>query len=112
MLRNYLDLPRPVHILCLGTFINRAGTLVLPSMTIYLQQDRGLGTQFATLAIGAYGLGACCATLIGGHLADRFGRRIVMLGSLSGGAGMLLLFSTLRAPSAILTVIVLFAMIA
>ena len=27
MLRHYLELPRAVHILCVGTLINRAGTL-------------------------------------------------------------------------------------
>ena len=112
MFKQYVELPRPVHILCLGTFINRAGTLLIPFLTIYLQRELELGTTFATCAMGAYGLGALVAALVGGHLADRLGRRMVMLTSLFGGAVILLFFGLLTRPWSILAASAGFALVA
>ena len=102
MLKNYLNLPRAVYFLCLGTLINRAGTLMITFLAMYLQKERGLGTEFATRAMGVFGLGAILATFIGGHLADRVGRRFVMALSLFAASGVLCLFGFLRSPWAIL----------
>ncbi|HUN81725.1 MAG TPA: MFS transporter [Phycisphaerae bacterium] len=96
MLRNYFNLPRPVHILCLGTFVNRAGTFLIPFLTLYLTSRLGLSERFATRTMGLYGAGAIVAGLIGGHLADWIGRRTVMLISLFGGACLMLVFSTVH----------------
>lgn len=112
MLRQYLNLPRAVYVLCLGTFINRAGTLVLPFLTIYLGDQRGLGRQFATQAMGLYGAGAIVGSLAGGYLADRWGRRTVMLGALLGGAGLILLFGTLTSRWSILVTLLAFSTVA
>lgn len=112
MWKAYLDLPRAVHILCLGTFINRAGSLVVPFMTLYLKEDRGFGAQFATWAIGVFGAGSLAGSLLGGHLADRIGRRAVMLIALLGGAAVILVFSTLTQQWSILLGLFAFALIA
>ncbi len=93
MLSTYLSLPRAVHLLCLGTFINRAGTLIVPFLTIYLRRRLGLSEEFATLALGAYGLGSVFAGVVGGHLADTIGRRRVMLLALVGSAALLVVLS-------------------
>ena len=48
MFRQYTDLPRAVHLLCLGTFVNRAGTFVIPFLTIYIGErmaPRGNGAD-------------------------------------------------------------------
>lgn len=83
-------------------FINRAGTFLIPFLTLYLTSRLGFGESFATWTIGVYGLGSICASLVGGHLADHIGRRAVMLGSLFGGACILIVFSMLSASWAIM----------
>ncbi len=109
MLRPYKELPKTVHILCVGTLINRAGTLLLPFLTLYLTRELGFGVKFASLGMGAIGAGAIAGALTGGDLADRFGRRVVMVISLLGSASVLLFFGHLRSPYAILLSLVLFA---
>lgn len=110
--RQYAELPRAVHILCLGTLINRAGALVLPFMALYIQEKAGFGKQFATTALGFFGFGSLAASLVGGHLADRIGRRIVMLGSLIGGAVIILIFGSLTTKPSILIGLFAFAFVA
>jgi len=112
MLRPYRELPPAVHILCLGTFINRAGTLLLPFLTLYLTSELGFGVRFASLGMGAVGTGSIIGALVGGNLADRLGRRWVMLFSLCGSAGVLMLFGQLTSPYAIIAALILFAALA
>ena len=102
MWKQYLDLPRSVHILCLGTFVNRAGSFFVIFLTIYLSDKLGFEVTFATWCMGLFGSGALVASLLGGHLADRFGRRIVMIASLVGGALILAVFSSLASRDAIM----------
>lgn len=109
MLKPYLALPRAIYVLCLGTFINRAGTFLVPFLTLYLTSSLGLGSAFATQAMGLYGLGGIVAALVGGQLADRIGRRTVMLASLLGGAAILLFFGRLTSPAAILAAVLAFS---
>lgn len=109
MLRPYRELPSTVYVLCLGTFINRAGTLLLPFLTIYLTRELGFSVKFASLGMGAIGFGSIIGSLVGGHLADRFGRRRVMLISLFGGATVLILFGYLTSPFSIIAALILFA---
>lgn len=111
MLRPYLQLPRPVHILCAGTFVNRAGSFVLVFLTLYISEDLKLGIPFATLCIGILGFGSLIASLVGGQLADQIGRRFVMLVSLFGGATMLIVMSFLRDRFSLAGAIFLFALL-
>ncbi len=111
MWKKYIELPRPIHILCLGTFVNRAGSMLVPLMAMYLQQELELGAMFATTAMGAFGLGALIAAAIGGFLADHLGRRRVMLVSLFGSAAVILVFGTLKSPPAILVASAVFALV-
>ncbi|MCS7468944.1 MFS transporter [Stieleria sp. ICT_E10.1] len=94
MFRDYLQLPLPVRILCLGSLINRAGSFVLVFLSIYASEQLGFGVPFATACIGVLGLGSMAGSLLGGHLADKVGRRGVMLLALFGGAAILLFLST------------------
>ena len=111
MLREYLSLPRSIHILCMGSFINRAGAFVVVFLVLYLRQDLGLDVTFATRTMGVFGLGAIIASLVGGHLADQIGRRTVMLASLFGGATILVVFSFVTARWAIMPMVLVFAMV-
>jgi MFS family permease len=71
---NLRALPRPVWILFAGTFINRFGTFVMPFLAIYMTRE-GFSPLQAGFAVSAYGAGHTIAAMIGGHLADRIGRR-------------------------------------
>lgn len=109
MLKPYFALPRAVHVLCLGTFVNRAGTFLVPFLTLYLTSSLGLGSAFATQAMGLYGFGGIVAALTGGALADRIGRRTVMMISLLGAASLLAFFGRLTSPPAILAAVLAFS---
>jgi MFS family permease len=111
MLNHYLGFPRSVYILCIGTFINRAGTFLVPFLTLYLEQKLKLGERFATSAMGLYGLGSMCAALVGGHLADWLGRKTVMMCSLLGSAALIFAFSFLQTPTLILVSVVGLALV-
>ena len=111
MFSQYANLPRAVYVLCLGTFVNRAGTFVVPFLTIYIGERMGLGVRFATAAMGVYGLGAIIGTVVGGHLADQLGRRIVMLLALSGSAAILIVYSFLGSAVGILVATLCFAVV-
>jgi len=67
-------LPRPAWILFFGTFLNKFGAFVVPFLTLYLT-GRGYTVGQVGLVVGAYGVGNLLASLLGGHLADRLGRR-------------------------------------
>lgn len=112
MFKHYLNLPRTVHLLCLGALVNRAGTFLVPFLTIYLQEELGLGAGFATRMMGLYGVGALIASGVGGHMADRIGRRIVMLFSLFGSAGFLMIFGSLTSEWSISAAILCFSFVA
>lgn len=67
-------MPRTVWVLFVGTLINRFGSFVLVFLAVYLT-GKGYTAPQAGLAIGAYGVGAICASLVGGWMADHLGRR-------------------------------------
>lgn len=71
---NIRAMPRSAWVLFAGTFVNRLGTFVLPFVTLYLTR-RGYSAPQAGVAIACYGLGGLLAQVVGGLLADRFGRR-------------------------------------
>src|SRR6266404_5637815 len=103
---NLRALPRGAWILFFGTFLNKFGTFVLPFLAIYMTR-LGYTPAQAGLAIAAYGVGSLGASLLGGYLADRVGRRktivlsmfsvaFAMLGlSQARGLPMIVLFSSL-----------------
>jgi len=81
--------PRTFWVLWGGTLVNRIGLLVLPFLSLYLSAERGLSIPQATFVVGLHGAGAFVAGLVGGALADRWGRRAVLVGSLAGGAALI-----------------------
>ncbi len=86
-------LPGPVWVVCIGTFVNKFGTFVVPFLTLYLTR-RGFSLGDAGLALAGYGVGNVGASVLGGLLADRFGRRKTIVLSMVGGAAAMLLLST------------------
>jgi predicted MFS family arabinose efflux permease len=69
-------------------FVNRAGTMVLPFITLYLTQDRGLSVAIAGRIMGVYGFGSIAGSYIGGWLSDRIGtERTQQLSLIGSGLG-------------------------
>ncbi len=85
-------LPRTAWVLFLGTFINKFGSFVIPFLTLYITRG-GYPLAAAGIALGAYGGGNLVASIIGGYLADRVGRRQTIVFSMFSGAAAMMLLS-------------------
>jgi len=82
-------LPGAAWILFAGTFVNRFGGFVVVFLVLYLTQ-RGYSAPQVGVVVSMYGVGAVGASIIGGYLADRLGRRnTIALSMFSAGAVML-----------------------
>jgi MFS family permease len=92
LLQNLRALPKPAWILFGGTFINRFGTFLMPFLAIYMTREGYSPTQ-AGLAVSCYGAGHILASMIGGHLADRIGRRYTIALSMFASAAAMLALS-------------------
>ena len=75
-------LPPTYWFLWLGVLVNRLGSFVIPFLTLYLTSQRGISVSQAALTVSLFGAGSFAAQLTGGELADRLGRRPVLLMSL------------------------------
>lgn len=85
-------LPSTYWVLWVGTLVNRLGGFVVPFLAIYLTRERGLTEERAGFIVALFGAGSMLSSLVGGMLADRFGRRIALvLGLWLASGGMLFL---------------------
>jgi MFS family permease len=99
-------LPRGVWVLSFGMFLNRFGTFVIPILSLYMTR-RGFAPVEAGLALGSYGIGNLFASVIGGHLADTFGRRRTIILSMFAGAATMLSLSQANTLPALIVVAML-----
>ena len=95
LLASLRALPRPAWVLFFGTFLNKFGAFVLPFLTLYLTKQ-GYSVTDAGIAVGAYGVGGLFASLLGGYLADRLGRRQTIAISMFLGAATMMLLSQMH----------------
>ncbi|WP_066936329.1 MDR family MFS transporter [Microtetraspora fusca] len=75
-------LPRPFWALFSGTLVNRLGTMVDPFIGVYLTQSRGMSLSTTGLVLTVYGAGSLASQPVAGWMADRFGRRVTLAGSM------------------------------
>jgi MFS family permease len=94
-------LPRAFWVLWVGTLINRIGGFVLPFLALFLSKGRGVSVELTGLIVSLYGAGMMVAGLAGGILADKIGRRRVMLVSLLGGPPLMVALGVSRSIGAI-----------
>lgn len=73
------QLPADYWFLWIGTLINRLGGFVSMFLALYLTGERGVSIADASLVVALFGAGSFVAAIVGGELADRLGRRPVML---------------------------------
>ncbi|TWO32642.1 MFS transporter [Seonamhaeicola sediminis] len=83
---NYVNtfkgLSREVWWLALITFINRAGTMVIPFLSLYLTKSLGFEVSDVAWIMSAFGLGSVVGSWLGGKLTDQIGFYKVMTYSL------------------------------
>ncbi len=78
------EFPRVVLVLASGDLVASFGfSLFFPFLTIYLVWELGASAAQAGLVIAAYSLFSTVSGVAGGWLADRVGRRPVLIGSIS-----------------------------
>lgn len=93
--------PRAYWYVWWGTLINRLGGFVVPLLTIYLITVRHVSVSDAGGIVSVFGAGAIAASLTGGYLSDRLGRKITLVASLFGGAVAMTVLGQLRDLAAI-----------
>jgi MFS family permease len=109
--RGLRDLPKEIWILAAATLVNRAGTMVLPFLVLYLTRTLGITPAHAALALTVYGVAALLTMPVAGRLSDRLGPLVVMKASLLLSGVLLLLFPLAHHFAAILVVTFFFAML-
>ena len=86
LFNNYINtfrgLSREVWWLSLITLINRAGTMVIPFLSLYLTKSLNFTLEDVGWIMSSFGLGSVIGTWFGGKLTDKIGYYKVMLFSL------------------------------
>jgi predicted MFS family arabinose efflux permease len=78
----FAGLGRSVWLLSIASLINRAGTMVMPFLLLFLIEKRGFTKIEAGRTLALYGLAAMVASYAGGRLCDRFGAVRILKASL------------------------------
>jgi MFS family permease len=105
--RSLGGLPGTFWVLWTATLVNRAGGFAVLFLTLYLTGPRGQSAGAAGLLVGGYGVGAAIGTLLGGVLADRWGRRSTQLAAHYGAAALLAALSLVTPVPAIAVIVAL-----
>jgi MFS family permease len=79
----------------------RLGFVVVPFRAFYLSHERHLSATAASLVMVGFGLGWAASQPIGGVLADRYGRRVVITAGALGSAMAFLAFGTAHSFTAL-----------
>ncbi|WP_339655403.1 MFS transporter [Flavobacterium frigidarium] len=81
-LNNFKGFSREIWILTIITFINRAGTMVLPFLSKFLKEDLNFTYGEVGWIMVAFGCGSMLGSWLGGKLSDKIGFYKVMVFSL------------------------------
>ena len=79
---SFMGLSKEVWWLALITFINRAGTMVLPFLSLYLTKNLNLTLGQVGWIMTSFGVGSLAGSWLGGRLTDKVGYYKVMVWSL------------------------------
>lgn len=88
--RAYAGLPRAAWLVALAAFVNRAGTMVLTFLPVWLVDEHGLDEASAASFVSLWGGGAVVGVQLGGRLADSLGPLPVVVASFAGVAAVFL----------------------
>jgi len=103
------DLPRPARVSLFLFFVaGLADGVLMPFFALWAQQDAGIPIEYIGLLLGCYAGGELLATPFVGGIADRVGRRPILLISTAGvGIGFVLLYLTRGVVMAALSLIII-----
>jgi predicted MFS family arabinose efflux permease len=97
----FRGLPRTVWIASIIALLNRAGTMVLPFLGLWLAEERGYDKVLIGLLLASWGAGSILGTWLGGLLTDRWGAKVVLARSLVLTALGFLALPYLSTPAAV-----------
>ncbi|MDQ3474368.1 MAG: MFS transporter [Acidobacteriota bacterium] len=104
-------LPKEVWYLCLAILVNRAGTMVLPFLTLYLTVDQRWSAGTAGLALTIYGIAAIIVAPLAGRLSDRLGSMLIIKLSLFISGLILFVFPFVTSVFGILSITAVWAFV-
>ncbi len=81
-INNFKGFSREIWILAIITFINRAGTMVLPFLSKYLKEDLHFSYSQVGWIMVCFGIGSMLGSWLGGKLSDKIGFYKIMIFSL------------------------------
>ena len=91
-INNFRGFSREIKILATITFINRAGTMVLPFLSKYLKEDLHFSYSQVGWIMVSFGLGSMLGSWLGGKLTDKVGFYKIMIFSLfTSGIGFFII---------------------
>lgn len=89
-LNTYRGIAKEIWFLSLVTFINRAGAMVIPFLSLYLTDQKGFSLPQVGWIMTFYGCGSLVGNLIGGKLTDVMGYyQTIVLSLFTGGLGFI-----------------------
>lgn len=94
--RGLAAMPREVWVLFTATLVNKAGSMVLAFLVLYLTRNLGFSVSAAASVFLLYGAGALVAAPVSGFLSDRYGPITIMRGSLLLSGAILLAYPFVR----------------
>jgi len=109
--KDLAGLRRESWLIALATLVNRAGTMVMPFLVLFLTRERGLAPSRAGLAIAVYGVVAMLWAPLVGRLGDIWGQLRVVKASLFGTTVVLLGIPLLHSYGALLLGLVVLALV-
>ena len=114
MLKYWKDLrflPRPVWLVAASQLVNRAGSMVLSFLVLYLTRDRGFSPEQAGFILFLYGAGAIVCAPLAGRLADKWGSVPLMRASLFLSGATLFVYPLAKGRIGIAAVTIVLAML-
>ncbi|MBV1924286.1 MAG: MFS transporter [Flavobacteriaceae bacterium] len=81
-LASFSGLSKEIWFLALVTFINRAGTMILPFLSRYLNENLEFSLEDVGIILSFFGIGSLVGHYVGGKLTDKIGFYNVMMRSL------------------------------
>ncbi|QNJ96780.1 MDR family MFS transporter [Constantimarinum furrinae] len=87
---NFSGLSQEIWLLSLVTFVNRAGAMVIPFLSLYLVNAKGFTLPQVGWIMSAFGLGSLVGTYFGGRLTDAIGfYKVITYSLFLGGLGFI-----------------------
>lgn len=112
MLEDLKGAPRAFKVLIASALVeNMAFGLVIPFLALFMMIDLGLGELLTGVVLAAYTVSGMPAMVVGGMLADKIGRKVVLVSSLGLMAAAMLMYYFVDSFEAILVVAIVDAFV-